>query len=850
MGGLTSPPVLSVGSSAGQVPEAAAAATNLCTDGYNIGFKWTVEGAPAYNAFSQWDNGFVPVGLQTPNGVTSRLVSAVLNLYTTTSVPALLTDRINCFSVYATAWNQLQPSPQCRFEATLLPSGKVVSLDINPINGVLIAQAGNPASVAVERIVCPLLNKVENVALYRLSFALDVGTDTTAQLRCYPRTDGIAAGVAVFGGAQVEGMVSHPSPFVSAGTRNAGNAPRQVSIPNMQQRVLNVGVYNVDAIADQDTWLQCNLLAGNTVALPSFGATTPDMPAGSRLLITQSATAIGGITTVQSAGPNTIIAPGGITAAYTNLTFPSTDFPNVTQMMLVKTDVQNQWMILSTSAGGSGSGGLFLQAGAGAVARTFQDKDRDTVSVFDYMTSAQIADVKAGTLLVDVTTPIQTAINTGFNVFFPKGSYLITTALSVTAAGQSLYGESKASTRIAQNSVGEHGIFVNNAANAEIRGLFVYANGANTKSGIYVSLGNYALITDVYVTNFNNGFYGLGTNQLNLINVQAVNNLNDGILIETAGTANVGTVIENVYSAGNGTGAAGNGLSIVGNVSGIYVRGASLEVNKNSGLFINSNADGQPTAGFFSQLIIDSNVVNGANIAIANTLTFTGNWYSNRGTGDNLLIDAGSADIRLIGEKIYFCAKHGIRVLGARTQIIGVSVEDASTGAANTFDGIFVDGASAVNTLISGTRVNSSRNTTRYGVHIGLAPSNTRVIACDLTGNVSGDYINDSQYSYNAYFDDFGGVSGAINNGATATLLTLPGNQTGNYLFFAGQHGAANGGIRAMAHVRLGTGTIGLTSIVAVGGATFVATGGPFDVQITNTAGGPVTFDWSYIRVP
>src|SRR5258708_12127499 len=48
----------------------------------------------------------------------------------------------------------------------------------------------------------------------------------------------------------------------------------------------------------------------------------------------------------------------------------------------------------------------FLPSGAGAVARTVQSKERDVVSIFDSMTAAQIADVQAGTLTLDVSAAI------------------------------------------------------------------------------------------------------------------------------------------------------------------------------------------------------------------------------------------------------------------------------------------------------------------------------------------------------------------------------------------------------------------------------------------------------------
>jgi len=84
----------------------------------------------------------------------------------------------------------------------------------------------------------------------------------------------------------------------------------------------------------------------------------------------------------------------------------------------------------------SGSGGSsligFLQAGAGAVARTVQSKLRDMVCVFDFMTTAEIADVQAGTTALDVTAAAQAALHyaNGRTVYFPQGIYRISATLN------------------------------------------------------------------------------------------------------------------------------------------------------------------------------------------------------------------------------------------------------------------------------------------------------------------------------------------------------------------------------------------------------------------------------------
>lgn len=104
---------------------------------------------------------------------------------------------------------------------------------------------------------------------------------------------------------------------------------------------------------------------------------------------------------------------------------------------LVGSDVQ--FAQLASSAGASLVG--YLPAGAGAVATTVQSKLRESVSVFDFMTAAQIADVKAGTLLLDVTSAIEAAdaaacsgvvgldgvtVVANFSLYFPAGKYRVT----------------------------------------------------------------------------------------------------------------------------------------------------------------------------------------------------------------------------------------------------------------------------------------------------------------------------------------------------------------------------------------------------------------------------------------
>lgn len=99
-----------------------------------------------------------------------------------------------------------------------------------------------------------------------------------------------------------------------------------------------------------------------------------------------------------------------------------------------------QDLALSAGAGFVG----WIQTGVGSVLRSILDRLRDEVNVTDYMTVAQIADARAGTLLQDHTAAFQAAM--GSSVFFkrlvriPGGCKFKITAPVTIPCGVSLIG--------------------------------------------------------------------------------------------------------------------------------------------------------------------------------------------------------------------------------------------------------------------------------------------------------------------------------------------------------------------------------------------------------------------------
>lgn len=99
--------------------------------------------------------------------------------------------------------------------------------------------------------------------------------------------------------------------------------------------------------------------------------------------------------------------------------------------------------LLAASSGSSLVG--HIATGTGAVATTVQNKLREHYSVFDFMTSAQIADVSGRSATIDVTTAIQAAIDAvstayGGELYFPPGIYLVTAPLVITYSNVVLMG--------------------------------------------------------------------------------------------------------------------------------------------------------------------------------------------------------------------------------------------------------------------------------------------------------------------------------------------------------------------------------------------------------------------------
>ena len=440
------------------------------------------------------------------------------------------------------------------------------------------------------------------------------------------------------------------------------------------------------------------------------------------------------------------------------------------------------------------------------------------------------------------TAAINAALATGKSVYVPEGTYDIDDAL-VPVGNQTLFGETQLGTVIRQTATNKNAITIDSAAGVFVRDIRLTSVAASTSNGIYITASNPTYIQNVRIDAFYKGIYGKSCNNIFATQPYVINCLLDGMDFEDC----IDVYLNNIYSGGHVNGAA---LAFTANSDGLYVNVAQLVISKYN--FIARKASGGttfPGHAFINQMICDSAVANGNGIYLefCNSFLFFNCWSSNQGggSGKNFYIGPGASDTQVIGGKFFNCTGHGIDVQGVGTIITGSSIEDASVGSPNTYDGIRL--VNAQKTTISNVRCYTNTATQRKGISVNTGCVDTHIVNCDLDTNVSGDYECLALTTNNTYQKQYQNATITIPNTATQTLHTFVSEKQGNYLFFAGQADNVNGGIRAMAYVRVGASSLDLTSLASAGGILLSASG--LNVQATNTAGGDLTVDYSFIRL-
>lgn len=352
---------------------------------------------------------------------------------------------------------------------------------------------------------------------------------------------------------------------------------------------------------------------------------------------------------------------------------------------------------LATPSTGAGLIG-WIRNSANAVATTLLKwMDRSTVSVFDFMTDAQAADVKAGTLLIDVTTAVQNAIDSvgsGRKLTF-HGNMRISAPLNFPNNGITFEGENQWTSRITQvtqnvaviNNTGVFNQFQNfsisySAAVPSSGATAIYSWGGNTR------------ISSIIVMNCDVGFdITSGTAQM-ADNFQIFNYETCGVRF---GSSNDLFISKFILNAGDTARGRLGGIRLVNKAEaficsdgdillGVYSMTTDAAVNA---------PNVRPAYNNFSNMFFDSSVEGCLLQALVET-EFLGCWFS--GGRDGLAGKPGCTvdtcdSLNFIGTRFFNCGSHGCAVSSSskHTSFIGCSFESNSvTSGVGVAHGLFI----------------------------------------------------------------------------------------------------------------------------------------------------------------
>lgn len=223
------------------------------------------------------------------------------------------------------------------------------------------------------------------------------------------------------------------------------------------------------------------------------------------------------------------------------------------------------------------------QGGTGATARDIGARLKDSVSVFDYMTTAQITDITSDAGIVDCKAAILAAFTANSNIYFPDGTYLIESNITTLRNNFKVdFG----------NAIIRHG--------SQGGTLFYFGIRSNTPiyTGLLISGGNFEQKTPT-TTNDANYIRVLGTKGFSIRDCYMKNGSNGAILIE-AGCED--GVIDNVTLDGASNSGVERGIYLGGDTATDYA-GVLVDITS-----ITRNATAVPTYAVKNVKIINCTI--------------------------------------------------------------------------------------------------------------------------------------------------------------------------------------------------------------------------------------------------
>ncbi|CAB4138985.1 Pectate lyase superfamily protein [uncultured Caudovirales phage] len=201
--------------------------------------------------------------------------------------------------------------------------------------------------------------------------------------------------------------------------------------------ILNVGTLNVSDIQLDGVPLE----PGNAVAVATVTPFEFTATAGQTIFSVAPYTPLASALIVEVNG--SVLKPSDVSVTNSNVTITAR---TLSDKVVIR--------VFNREVGGDDGSRFYLQPGG--VVRSVVDNALDVVSAFDFMTTAQIASVRARDLALDVTAALQTAIDTCSSttqysakcLYLPAGRYKISSSLLMNKEFVHITGAGKWATEI------------------------------------------------------------------------------------------------------------------------------------------------------------------------------------------------------------------------------------------------------------------------------------------------------------------------------------------------------------------------------------------------------------------
>ena len=408
-------------------------------------------------------------------------------------------------------------------------------------------------------------------------------------------------------------------------------------------------------------------------------------------------------------------------------------------------------------------------------ARSFADRARDVgVCVFDFMTAAQVAEIRAGTGGANAicADAVQAAVNSGAaQVWFPNGYYLFDKPVRLTngvTRGLQLVGESRtltiigpSATNIAVAPISRNALFINqdNAGATTLRNLRFYSVIAYTGNVLYSEEGGGAdgtcqalfsgQITDCYfsLSSSNSGYLYGGFNNV-LVSGNTFETSKSCLVLVGPGNADIlcsDNVMFNCYDSFIDASRDAQVKNLV-SVNGLHLYGCFrdyiIKANNARNWEISNIIVGQENAAPLSPApslfeFVDSININASNCSIFNDGGPVGTGLSFSGCSgrfSNIYIQGADVGIKVYDTKANDLFFSNVVIKDSTTAAFRVA-SGAPTGRVRAVNCDWSDSQNALILHTSACAMDFTASHSRF-YNAGIGGAASRNISMDTTGNV------------------------------------------------------------------------------------------------------------------